>query len=155
MELETTPRKLWEHPNPKGTAMWEFMQEANRRYGLELQVSLQPGPRSKEHPDADHVGQGFHDLYRWSCEQRSQFYGQLWDSQRWIHEGSFAQVVDEATPISRLPRWFAGVRLNWAENFLWSRGPGDAAGTRATLHKEDARVALTEVREGNTAVVDV
>lgn len=33
------PRKLWEHPNPKGTAMWEFMQEANRRHGLELEVS--------------------------------------------------------------------------------------------------------------------
>lgn len=56
-------------------------------------------------------------------------------------------------PISQLPRWFAGVRLNWAENFLWSRG--GAAGSRSTLHKEDARAALTEVREGNTEVVDV
>ncbi|PNY26490.1 Acetoacetyl-CoA synthetase [Tolypocladium capitatum] len=135
MALAKMPRKLWEHPNPKGTAMWEFMQEANRRHGLQLE--------------------NFHDLHRWSCDQRSQFYGQLWDSQRWIHEGSFAQVVDESTPISQLPRWFAGVRLNWAENLLWSRGPGDGPGARSTLHKEDARVALTEVREGNTDVVDV
>ena len=32
------PRKLWEHPDPKGTDMWKFMQESNRRYGLNLEV---------------------------------------------------------------------------------------------------------------------
>lgn len=32
------PRKLWEHPNPKSTAMWHFMQESNKRYNLNLKV---------------------------------------------------------------------------------------------------------------------
>lgn len=34
----STPRKLWEHPDPKSTAMWKFMQEANAKRGLQMQV---------------------------------------------------------------------------------------------------------------------
>lgn len=33
------PRKLWEHPDPKSTAMWKFMQSANRKWGLNMKVS--------------------------------------------------------------------------------------------------------------------
>jgi hypothetical protein len=36
----STPRKLWEHPDPKSTAMWKFMQEANAKRGLQMQVCL-------------------------------------------------------------------------------------------------------------------
>jgi len=51
-----------------------------------------------------------------------------------------------------IPRWFRGVRLNFAENVLFSR---DADGTRGTRGKEDAKLALTEVREGGTELRDV
>lgn len=47
-----------------------------------------------------------------------------------------------------MPRWFDGVRLNFAENMLFS---STGAG-RGTAHKEDAKVALTEVREAASAV---
>jgi acetoacetyl-CoA synthetase len=80
-----------------------------------------------------------------------QFYEQLWESQNFIHEGSYTQVVDESIPISKLPRWFEGVRLNWAENMLWNRSAADAPGTRTTVNKEDDKVAAIEVREGNSA----
>lgn len=96
--------------------------------------------------------QTFQDLYKWSCEERVQFYGQLFDWQNWLHEGSYTRVVDESIPISELPRWFEGTRLNLAENFLWSR---DSSGQRCTLNKEDDKVAITEVREGNTEVKNV
>ncbi|KAK7430357.1 hypothetical protein QQZ08_003105 [Neonectria magnoliae] len=132
MDLETMPRKVWEHPDPKSTAMWAFMQEANKRYGLNLR--------------------NFPDLYEWSCGHRSDFYAQLWETQNWIHEGSYTDVVDESVPVSQLPRWFTGIRLNWAENLLWRRPRGGEPGELSTLHKEDAAVAVTEVREGNTDV---
>lgn len=109
--------------------------------------------RRRRRPKALTTPQTFHDLYAWSCSRRADFYAQLWDSQCWIHEGSFARVVDEAAPITSLPRWFDGVRLNWAENLLWTRGPGH--GARSTRDKEDAKVVLTEVREGNTDARDV
>lgn len=38
MDLTKVPRKVWEHPDPKSTAMWAFMQEANRIHGLNLKV---------------------------------------------------------------------------------------------------------------------
>jgi hypothetical protein len=34
-----TPRKLWQHPIPESTAMWKFMQRANKKHGLDMQVS--------------------------------------------------------------------------------------------------------------------
>lgn len=34
----TIPKKLWEHPNPKETEMYKFMQEVNRKKNLNLQV---------------------------------------------------------------------------------------------------------------------
>ncbi|KAI5461402.1 hypothetical protein BGZ63DRAFT_464023 [Mariannaea sp. PMI_226] len=132
MELDKMPRKLWEHPNPKSTAMWAFMQQANRKFGLNLKT--------------------FTELYDWSCAKRSDFYGMLWESHNWIQEGSYTQVVDESIPVSQLPRWFPGLQVNWAENFLWTRPPGGAPGERCTLHKEDDKVAATEIREGNTEV---
>lgn len=50
-----------------------------------------------------------------------------------------------------IPHWFHGTRLNFAENILFSASPHDPS-QRSTLHKEDAKIALTEVREGNTEV---
>lgn len=34
----TVPRKLWEHPDPKGTLMYEFMQDINQKSGQKLEV---------------------------------------------------------------------------------------------------------------------
>jgi acetoacetyl-CoA synthetase len=69
-----------------------------------------------------------------------------------IHEGSYTRAVDESIPISELPRWFEGISVNFAENFLWSRSAQDAPGAHTTRFKEDGKIAVTEVREGNTEV---
>lgn len=37
--FDKMPRKLWEHPDPKSTVMWRFMQEANKKFNLNMQVS--------------------------------------------------------------------------------------------------------------------
>lgn len=132
MDVETMPRKLWEHPDPQSTAMWRFMQEANQRYHLNLRT--------------------FQDLYEWSCKDRVAFYGQLWEWQSCIYEGSFTRVVDEAAPIDTLPRWFEGVRLNFTENLLWTRDDPSKPESRGTRDKEDDKVAVTEVREGGAEV---
>jgi acetoacetyl-CoA synthetase len=59
-------------------------------------------------------------------------------------------VVDEAAPIDSVPRWFSGVRLNWAENILYSRGASDAQNHDGVSGKEDDKIAITAIREGNT-----
>ncbi|KAM0264286.1 hypothetical protein ACHAQJ_000775 [Trichoderma viride] len=127
------PRKLWEHPDRKSTIMWRFMQDANNKFDLNLR--------------------SFKELYKWSCNHRSDFYRHLWEFYPAIHEGAYTRVVDESISITELPRWFEGVRLNWAENALYSRDSSSSSTkARCTLHKEDDKIAFTEVREGNTDV---
>jgi acetoacetyl-CoA synthetase len=66
-------------------------------------------------------------------------------------------VVDESLPIDAVPRWFDGVRLNFAENALFSRprGGNPDPAARCLEVKEDGKVAITEVREGGSEVRSV
>jgi acetoacetyl-CoA synthetase len=50
-----------------------------------------------------------------------------------------------------IPQWFQGTYLNFAENILYSALPSDPS-IRTIQHKEDSKIALTEIREGNTEV---
>ena len=56
--------------------------------------------------------------------------------------------------MDRVPRWFTGVRLNFAENILYSPSSSSRS-TLCTDGKEDDKIAVTEVREGCTAIRDV
>ncbi|KAI0550838.1 hypothetical protein F4679DRAFT_194883 [Xylaria curta] len=129
------PRKLWEHPDPKSTQLWEFMQLINQKYHLNLTT--------------------FQDIYQFSVEKRSEFYDEVFKFSHLIHVGSYKQVVDESKPIDSIPRWFEGVHLNWAENLLWSRSSTDPSDHRGMEGKEDDKIALTEVREGVTELKHV
>ncbi len=39
-QQSTTPRKLWEHPDPKSTEMWKFMQRVNKNHNRNFQARL-------------------------------------------------------------------------------------------------------------------
>jgi acetoacetyl-CoA synthetase len=107
------------------------MQSANARFGLRMST--------------------FQDLHAWSVgERRTDFWDFLWDDVELIHEGTYARAVDTAARMDSVPRWFEGVRLNHAENMLFTKEGGKIT----TKNKEDARVAVTEVREGNVDVRD-
>ncbi len=60
MDRETMPRKLWEHPNPKETEMWQFMQDCNGRFGLNMQVSLTTNIRIHAFPSFPHAQLNHH-----------------------------------------------------------------------------------------------
>ena len=56
-------------------------------------------------------------------------------------------VVDESARIDEIPRWFNGVKLNFAENVLFM---GNSRGKQMKhLGKEDGKIACTAVREGS------
>ncbi|KAF2841360.1 acetoacetyl-CoA synthase [Patellaria atrata CBS 101060] len=125
-----TPRKIWEHPNPKGTSMWKFIESVNRRRGLNLK--------------------GYRDLYAWSVgDNRVDFWNDVWKGVvGLIYEGSYDQVVDPNARMDSIPHWFRGVRLNFAENILYSQSSPSDPSTRSTAGKEDSKIVLTAVREG-------
>ncbi|KAK3684812.1 hypothetical protein B0T22DRAFT_199048 [Podospora appendiculata] len=163
-ESRAVGRKLWEHPDPESTSMWQFMQDVNSKHGLQLQVSFISfhdilffiifySPFVTNIPYL----KTFQDLHAYSLAQRSQFWSDVFVAANLIHGGSYTTVYDESRTIDTIPRWFEGVELNFAENVLFSRGAGSDSdpGQRTMAGKEDAKVAVTEVREGGSAVRDV
>lgn len=54
-------------------------------------------------------------------------------------------MVDGSARMDSVPAWFTGVRVNFAENLLFSRHPGDKT------DKEDDKIAITEICENGLA----
>lgn len=50
MRPDVIPRKLWEHPDPESTPMWRFLQNVNKRHGLDMKVSIPCPPFDPLHP---------------------------------------------------------------------------------------------------------
>lgn len=71
-----------------------------------------------------------------------------------IHDGKYRRVCDPNAHMDALPKWFEGVRVNFAENLLFSADASNPT-ARSTKGKEDSKVALTEVREGCGEIRDV
>jgi acetoacetyl-CoA synthetase len=53
----TLPPKLWEHPDPKSTNAWKFMQDVNSKYGLDMK--------------------NWDDLHGWSVKSNSAFWEEV------------------------------------------------------------------------------
>jgi acetoacetyl-CoA synthetase len=112
--------------------MWKFMQKANQKRGLNMQT--------------------FRELYDWSVGvNRTDFWEDMWESSQLIYEGQYTRVVDTSAPMDSIPHWFEGTNLNFAENILFSSSSTDPS-VRTTRDKDDLKIALTEIREGNTEV---
>jgi acetoacetyl-CoA synthetase len=82
---EIESQKLWEHPNPKSTPMYKFLELMNEKHGLNLQT--------------------YDELYKWSIDDSATFWGEVWDftgmkaSKRWDKVPNF-QPRTAILPIS-------------------------------------------------------
>jgi acetoacetyl-CoA synthetase len=77
-------------------------------------------------------------MYKYSINNRTAFWEFCWTYFELIHEGTYKSVVDESARMDSIPEWFSGIKLNFAENLLFSKTAG----------KEDSKIAVSEVREG-------
>ena len=58
-------------------------------------------------------------FHKWSCENYDQFWGQVWDFCNIVSSVERPEnVIDKNVPIDKVPKWFQGVQLNYAENLL-------------------------------------
>ena len=97
---------------------------------------------------ADHLPQNYDALYSFSVTQRSRFWRHVFDYFPLVYRGTVpSAAVDESARMDSVPRWFTGVRMNFAENILFS---GDVSTGRPIIDaaKADDKIAVTEVREG-------
>ncbi|KAB8264801.1 hypothetical protein BDV32DRAFT_160208 [Aspergillus pseudonomiae] len=128
MASQASPRKLWEHPDPESTQMGQFRRALEKHTGQHFQT--------------------YHDLYNFSITQRTSFWDFCWKYSNLIHEGTYTSVVNESARMDSIPHWFLGIRLNFAENLLFSASRHG----RSTIGKEDEKIAIVEVREGAAGV---
>ena len=115
----------------KSSNMYRFMSAVNDKY----------------HQDFNEYAS----LYKWSVENIDAFWETMWDFADIIASKPYDQVIDD---VAKMPgaRWFAGARLNFAENLLRFRddkvalifkgeGQQPTRMTYAELYDEVARVA--------------
>ncbi|KAL2164280.1 hypothetical protein VTH06DRAFT_3496 [Thermothelomyces fergusii] len=117
--------ELWRHERPAETPMWRFLEHVNSKYGLSL----------RDYPD----------LYKWSVDNVADFWADVWDfvgiRASKPYEG---QVVPPDAPMFPRPDFFAGARLNFAENLLFpANAEVDESATAVITATEDER-HLTE-----------
>ena len=122
----------------KATNMYRFMDQINARFGQNFtEYDL---------------------LYRWSVENISDFWAAMWDFSGILASTPYQAVIDD---LDKMPgaKWFAGARLNFAENLLRFRddqvaivfkGEDQAATylTYAELYREVARLVDTLRKTG-------
>jgi len=78
---------LWTHPDPSSTHMAAFMQEVNRKYGVDLT--------------------SYDNLYRWSINNIAEFWGEVWD----FTEVTASKPYDEVSEtLLYLTWWYSGLR---------------------------------------------
>ncbi|KAE9980763.1 hypothetical protein BLS_008355 [Venturia inaequalis] len=123
--------KLWEQsiPDREATAMYKFMVLLNRKHGLQLKT--------------------YDDLHKWSIENIAAFWGEVWETTGVVASKSYDHVVDEKAPIFPRASWFAGAKLNFAENLLFPAKQPDENGPAIIAATETTRqtVSWIELRE--------
>ncbi|KAK3084974.1 hypothetical protein FSP39_022234, partial [Pinctada imbricata] len=77
----------------------------------------------------------YDDFLRWSCDNYSEFWEEVWHFTNVIHSEPYKQVIEKTKKINDIPKWFEGSKLNFAENLL---------------RYDDDRVALYSVGEGRS-----
>ncbi|ODV90186.1 hypothetical protein CANCADRAFT_31223 [Tortispora caseinolytica NRRL Y-17796] len=121
LNLIENPRKLWSpDPSKNDTNIHRLIKAINARYNLKLN--------------------GFKELKEWSDNNIAKFWEENFLFLDFLYEGKVqSPVVDESARMDSIPKWFAGVKLNFGENVLFSANPAA---------KPADKIAGIEVREG-------
>ena len=90
---------MWAPPSVKNHSLTKIRQKINQKYKVQLE--------------------DYHQLHKWSCENYDQFWKEVWEFCEIIGNGEISDVaVDKNIPIQNLPKWFPGIKMNYAENLL-------------------------------------
>lgn len=96
---------LWRHADPQSTSMFAFLQHVNSRNSLAL---------------AD-----YDQLHQWSVKCPAAFWAEVWQYVGITASKGYDVVLPDDAPMFPRPVFFAGARLNFAENMLF---PPNATG---------------------------
>jgi acetoacetyl-CoA synthetase len=96
--LPATQGLMWRPESVKDHQLTILRQQINDEHGIELK--------------------DYHDLHKWSCDNYGLFWGHVWDFCGVVASVKPDKVVDKTIPINKVPKWFPGAKMNYAENLL-------------------------------------
>ena len=93
---------MWRPSDVQNHQMTKLREKINAKFNIDLEDYTQ--------------------FHKWSCENYDQFWGQVWKFCNVVSSCTESlaedQVIDKSVPIEKVPKWFQGVQLNYAENIL-------------------------------------
>ncbi|KAI2638249.1 acetoacetate-CoA ligase-like protein [Xylaria nigripes] len=111
--------ELWQHSDPHSTPMFGFLNHVRNKYQLDID---------------DYPG-----LYKWSTQNLRDFWAEVWHFCGIRASKPYTEVLSsDAPPLFPRPDFFAGARLNFAENLLF---PGNCDVDESSI----AAITATEV----------
>lgn len=119
---------LWRHADPSGTPLAKFMRHVSQRHP-ELKLEC------------------YRTLYEWSIDDITGFWAAVWDFCGVRHSKKYDHVLppgQSSPPMYPRPDFFAGARLNFAENLLFPATGADGSGTSSPAEDDVAVVTATE-----------
>ncbi|KZF26604.1 acetoacetate-CoA ligase [Xylona heveae TC161] len=117
------PRELWRHSCPEKTSLYEFKRKIEEKYDVLLP--------------------SYRDLHKWSINNLAFFWAEVWDYTGIRSSQSYSNVLDEDAPMFPPPPFFAGARLNFAENLLYPKYPIDEDSIAIVAATEESREEVT------------
>ncbi|KAF3769883.1 acetoacetate-CoA ligase [Cryphonectria parasitica EP155] len=96
---------LWQHPNPSSTNLARFMRHVGQKTRPDLTLD------------------SYEALYQWSIDDIAGFWGAVWEFCGVKASKPYEHVLSSSSPpMFPRPDFFAGARLNFAENLLFPAG---------------------------------
>jgi len=128
-------KELWYHSSPESTHLHSFLQTVNKSHSKSFKT--------------------YQDLYAWSITDLPSFWAAVWDYVGIRASTHYENVVENNGNGDLFPRpaWFAGARLNFAENLLFPVLPGgaqveaDSVAVIAATETTREQVTWKELRE--------
>ncbi|KAH7041261.1 uncharacterized protein B0I36DRAFT_419990 [Microdochium trichocladiopsis] len=124
--------ELWRHPDPTSTHMYKFLESVRDKYTLDIN---------------DYPG-----LYKWSVDNIADFWDQVWHFCGIKASQPYTEVLPANAAMYPRPDFFAGARLNFAENLLFPAkaevsDSGVAVITATELEDRPRETTWAELRE--------
>jgi len=112
------PQPVWRPTNVDATPMDRYRRHVNAKFNQNLRTS--------------------HDLHAWTVAKPQQFWLDVYDYIGMVPSlpAGTTRAYDSSIPMSSVPEWFEGARLNYAENVL------------VNAERDPDAIALIGIREG-------
>ncbi|EGP90587.1 unnamed protein product [Zymoseptoria tritici ST99CH_3D1] len=128
-ETYPEPELLWQHPSPNDTKLHDFLRKVNAKYNKSFST--------------------YRELHQWSIENVADSWGEIWDYVGVRTSQPYTAVISSETTMFPRPAWFAGAKLNFAENLLFPTQSVDESSPAIIAATETTReiVSWKELRE--------